>query len=433
MTDTTEDKAPMAIAWGDLVPLLTDDWEELPDAEVPYYIQAKNGTYLHRHTVMGRGIIRTWKTPPRLKPVEQWNGFFRFKAEELPATIYAQAVSFFRWAWNTHKTEAEVIILKNIDTGLYSLFAPSQRVSHGGVHSIYNPAALDRRELVVGTFHSHCNFSPYHSGTDEGDAREMDGLHGTIGFVDKDVPEMALMFALAGQLFHFKAPFDGIVNMNDLNAAAHDPAWEKTLILGTVTDDMREAIAPYANDETWDKFMGRWKRPVTQPQANTNWQSSGYQPHTTPTPVNDWSRGPWGWDDYAWNPRTRTYEYIGAENLSESKDFNKSKAKDTNKDFTEFDPDDIADYMEDMLEPGFIDSILAINVLTEEDIEVAIEKFPKSADEAWWERKMRVKLARISTWLNEHGYDVTYALKKKEPPIVPGQTSFEDAGVSLPA
>jgi hypothetical protein len=38
---------------------------------------------------------------------------------------------------------------------------------------------------MVGTIHSHCNFSAFHSGTDTHDEETFDGIHITLGHVDR--------------------------------------------------------------------------------------------------------------------------------------------------------------------------------------------------------------------------------------------------------
>ena len=194
-------------AWGDIVPLIEEDWLDLPDVPNPYYVYADEGMFLHRRNVLGRGLVKHSKRPAKLQKVGNWRGSFMYDAEPLTANIYAQAVAFFRRNWETHKTESEVIITQHRETKAFKLYVPTQRVSHGGVYSIYDPKTIDRAYLVVGTIHSHPG-SAFHSSTDESDARDMDGMHLTVGYLDRDEPEVAAMVALNGTFFHFKNPAD---------------------------------------------------------------------------------------------------------------------------------------------------------------------------------------------------------------------------------
>jgi len=54
------------VAWGDVLPLMTPNWLDLPDTPVPYYVQAKEGVYLHRRNALGRAVIKDYKTPKKL-------------------------------------------------------------------------------------------------------------------------------------------------------------------------------------------------------------------------------------------------------------------------------------------------------------------------------------------------------------------------------
>jgi len=78
----------------------------------------------------------------------------------------------------------------------YKLWCPEQTVTYSSVE--YNRAdnvpVEDRNYIgstgdgwqMVGTIHSHCDFSAFHSGTDEADEASFDGVHLTFGHVNQD-------------------------------------------------------------------------------------------------------------------------------------------------------------------------------------------------------------------------------------------------------
>lgn len=381
--------------WGDLVPLRDADWATLPDTTTPYYVATKTGTYLHRRTVLGRGLVPTTKTPPVLQAIETKGGEFTWDAAAIPATIYAQAVDFFARVWRTHKTEAEVLITREIASGAYRLFVPTQRVSHGGVHSIYDPRHIKAGWMVVGTFHSHCDFSPYHSSTDEADASEMDGLHGTIGYLDRAEPELALMMALNGVLFHYKV-FDGVVDTTDLAAASAPAWWDRYLVFGEVTDADRTRLAPYADDAAWDRFMGRTRKPVIlqktwTPPAYT-WQ--GYRP---------WSDAHGSENIVPFRPKEPVYSGI----LRESRRFNAKNQP---------------DYWEDALGSAFVDALFATGLFSEEDYDAAIEDWPASGTQAYWDQRVLERLVIAANYLRGRNY----AIEVTFPSAPTTQTSLDE-------
>lgn len=395
-------------AWGDVLALTSSDgWRSLPNSNTPYYITARDGTYLHRKTVLGRGIVRTYKTPKKLAAVGFSNGQFIWDATTIPANIYAQAVDFFRRVWRTHKTEAEVLITKSIATNEYRLFVPTQRVSHGGVYSIYNPTHIANGWLVVGTFHSHCNFSPYHSSTDESDARDMDGIHGTIGYVDRDTPEMALMVALNGTMFHFD-DFAGVVDTTDLAAATAPAWWDRYLVFGTVTDADRARLAPYADDDTWDRFMGRYHKPQPdKPKYTESYDWRGYKP-SLPTNVIPWRGG----SENRW-----TYSPL----LNESKTFN---ARKSNQQIT-------GDYWEDRLGQQFVDELFATELFSADELDDAIDDWPDSGTPTYWHQRVLDKLLVAANYLRAHDYSITVNLPTPTGALT--QTTMDDYLIGGPA
>jgi len=437
-------------AWGDVIPFMGKSWDEMPDSPTPYYVIAQNGTFIHRRTAQGHGITRSSKQPPRLTKLEPIG--FTFDGEPIPASIYAQAVDFFTRIYDAHHTEAEVLITQNQETKAYRLFVPTQRVSHGGVYSIYDPRHIAPGHLVVGTFHSHCDFSPYHSSTDEGDARDMDGIHGTIGFLkSKERPEMALMYALNKTFFHFQiAPneagiptYDKVVDMTDLTAGTAPAWWDQYVLLGTITDTDRDKIAPYADNETWDRFMGRTKKPKIT-----------YLPPKTPTPTGSPRPGDNDWAShaarmsalgYVFDVETLTFKYMGHSISRESEEFN-SRLRTPNPNYsrvTWIDDDEhlllpggpdllseANDYWEDVLGKDFIDGLFDSGLFTEEDLDAAINAFPESATTEYWERRFRMKLMRAVSWLRTQGLEVTVSVKDPRPKVLPGQI---EAFPELPA
>jgi hypothetical protein len=411
-------------AWGDIVPLTSADWVDLPDVQVPYYVYADEGLYLHRRITLGRGLVKHSKRPSKLQKVGNWHGSFIWDAERIPTTIYAQAISFFRRTWDAHKTESEVIITQHIETKAFRLYVPTQRVSHGGVYSIYDPRTIDRAYLVVGTMHSHPG-SAFHSSTDEGDARDMDGVHLTIGFLDRENPETAAMVALNGKFFHFKDP-DDIVDRSNLAAATAPPWWDRYVITGQVTDDHRQAIAPYADDETWERFMGRYRRPQPAPQPIR----PPFQNVPTPQYRETIDHMSWMLDrGYEYDADTHSYHWVGSQPLRESTEFNRRRPD------PQWDEEGglkmllsglEEDYWEDALGKDFVESLFESGLFTEEDLEGAIKDFPESGTPQYWESVFKTKLINAGIWLKEHGIDVQVKFKDTRPKLVKGQVGMDE-------
>lgn len=121
-----------------------------------------------------------------------------------PHEEFARAITYFEWVYDNYKTEAAVLLLVNHDLKEWKVFhvlnTDTSGVSVKYLHpdsSVYikDPKAKAAQEKVVenynklydegwrvyGTIHSHCDFNAFHSGVDDADEMNFEGLHITIG------------------------------------------------------------------------------------------------------------------------------------------------------------------------------------------------------------------------------------------------------------
>lgn len=175
---------------------LYEEGLELPEKGT-YYLVTKTGIYLHKQTKVGDALVKVEGIPWLKTPSVD----FRLKLPKVPARIVNQALTFFRKVWNQHRSEAYVTLLYSSKLKQYRLWCPKQEVSGGSVNydRTDQPSFEDRHTndwSMAGTIHSHCNFSAFHSGTDEHDESTFDGIHITLGHVDKPQISMASSIAI---------------------------------------------------------------------------------------------------------------------------------------------------------------------------------------------------------------------------------------------
>lgn len=203
---------------------LTGSLNDLPPPDTIHYLAAKEGLYLRKPTTLGPVTIPLKSMPDHLATMGDYKaGLFTFTAPKLPAALVAQVVAWFRHVWQTYGTEAEVLLTYKADAEpQYRTFIPLQNNSSVSVKSIHDPAHIRRGWQLVGSIHSHCNFSAFHSGTDTQDASSFNGLHITIGKVDSATPEYAAMVMVNGVQFDFE-----VETLADLSlvGTATAPAW----------------------------------------------------------------------------------------------------------------------------------------------------------------------------------------------------------------
>jgi hypothetical protein len=275
----------------ELMEVIVAKGEALPDPEVPYYILAQEGLYLHRKTEIGRAMVKTTKLPYTVSSIgEDKNGVFIWEGDNIPGQIIGQATSFFRRIYQKHGTEAEVIITKHVDTGAYRLFVPYQRVSGASVKSIFDPTHIQRDWMVVGTMHSHCMMTAFHSGTDTNDANDMDGVHFTIGMVLNEKPQIVAMVSINKVQFHYRNPAE-IADL-DFNGAEAPLWWDNYVFPPSIAAPKEKPQGMQATtSDQWKEFLGitLYQKPAGYtPQPTTGWRGNG----------GSWRDHPDNWDNY---------------------------------------------------------------------------------------------------------------------------------------
>lgn len=124
-----------------------------------------------------------------------------------PIDEFKYTMRYFRYIYDEYKSEACVLLLINMNTKQWRVLPVVQINPNGGhvkylfpnsddydhdIPDIDKPISIMNNEFnelyrqgyrIYGTIHSHCNFSAFHSGTDDNDEYGFNGLHITIGNV----------------------------------------------------------------------------------------------------------------------------------------------------------------------------------------------------------------------------------------------------------
>ena len=120
----------------------------------------------------------------------------------LPLDLFRRIEAFFVAIFEKFKSEAVVLLQCNPKLNEWRVVVPRQSVR--GLRVTYDfgtlPTAPAGFELF-GTIHSHADISAFHSGTDDRDEIHFDGLHITVGNLDKPSRSYACRWMLAGRAF----------------------------------------------------------------------------------------------------------------------------------------------------------------------------------------------------------------------------------------
>ena len=145
-----------------------------------FYIIGKDGIYLSKNTGLIRAVVKV-KGISTLQAVET---FAKINVPKIPAEIVARALMFFRKAYDQHRVEAVALIYYSETEKKYQIEAPLQKNTYT-LAKYQGLSLLAKGYKTVGSIHSHCDFSAFHSGFDRRDEDEFDGIHITLGHIDQ--------------------------------------------------------------------------------------------------------------------------------------------------------------------------------------------------------------------------------------------------------
>jgi len=128
-----------------------------------------------------------------------WNG------GKISLSLWESIMGFMIKSYDTHKEETLLWLMYNLDTGMWDAWAPPQHMNGMSVSADHSsPEFLEQRKkwgagwVVGGTVHHHCEMKAFASGTDDSDEVDKDGVHITLGYMDKVTLDCDVRFLYGG-------------------------------------------------------------------------------------------------------------------------------------------------------------------------------------------------------------------------------------------
>jgi len=174
--------------------VVNDGSQELPDDDI-YYIVAKEGIFLKKKI----GVMESIAPVKNISILQSINTMARMYINPLPAQYGAKVLEFFKAVYQKFAGEAIVLLFYNEKTGKYKVVPPTQKVTAAACD--YNRGVTIEGFTMIGTIHSHANFSAFHSGVDDADEKTFDGLHITYGNVMSDEFSLSASIVANGSRF----------------------------------------------------------------------------------------------------------------------------------------------------------------------------------------------------------------------------------------
>ncbi len=160
-----------------MIPVYINDGRKLPDETC--YVLAGNGVFIHK-----TGIIDALVKVENCPILPDLTQFIRPNFPPIPAHFVSKIKMFFERITKERNTEANVLVYYNTLSKNFEIEVPQQFATKGSV--VYSKKLTKDGFLCIGSIHSHCDFSAFHSGVDIQDESHFDGLHVTFGHTDKE-------------------------------------------------------------------------------------------------------------------------------------------------------------------------------------------------------------------------------------------------------
>lgn len=158
---------------------INDGKSQPPDDDI-FYILGKGGLYLRKKL----GRIDAIVPVDKISILGDVQPAARYDLPQIPKHMFAKVIAFFKKIYEEHHSEAIVLVHFNEETEKFKLQIPHQKVTGAGIN--YLRTVTYPGYTKVCTIHSHSSMSAFHSGVDDKDEEDTDGLHITVGHLNWD-------------------------------------------------------------------------------------------------------------------------------------------------------------------------------------------------------------------------------------------------------
>ncbi|MHA1802241.1 MAG: hypothetical protein ACTSWJ_10935 [Candidatus Heimdallarchaeaceae archaeon] len=299
--------------------------KQLPNDDI-FFIVGKEGQFIKKKVGVLECLVPVSGISTLASVKELVTSYAKMHIKPITKKDFTRCFDFLRAVYIKHSAEGAILLYYNEKTEKHYIFVPKQEVSAAGVD--YKRSYVREGFTMIGTIHSHANFSAFHSGTDHADETSFDGLHITVGNVmDDDFSLSASIMANGHRVMVDPTRYiSGIKLTKDIDELEKTPAtrtfiWssdQKKLVEDTskpkyvVTRryDKRFSIVNPRQDRTFPKF---WLEEQVEKKSwsytgTGAWIRGNQQPlWDDKTWFDSWTSGKtWGpnYDDSYWNQKS---------------------------------------------------------------------------------------------------------------------------------
>lgn len=124
--------------------------------------------------------------------VSETKATFKWTGPKISREMWNQILAYFKWTYDTEKSEAQVRLFVHPELGWMAWAFPQKggtgmttKEIEGEEFNKQRAEMIPAGYVAFGTVHHHCSSGAFQSGTDTWDEQNVDGLHITVGNMDK--------------------------------------------------------------------------------------------------------------------------------------------------------------------------------------------------------------------------------------------------------
>lgn len=203
-------------------------------------------------------LFTTWKLcdVPKREPLPIWKGPL------IPFQIWEAILQWLHISYQEEQSETMCFLFYDQDNsewhwGVLPQITNGMTVKSDPDHAKYNAFRKQYPSLQFGTVHHHCKSSAFASGTDQADEANREGVHFTVGFMDKEIYDLHCRITLGDATT--------VIPAESMIAYHPDVAKLPKRLQATVHKEMCK-LAPDVDKETLKKHFENELKLVSRPK-----------------------------------------------------------------------------------------------------------------------------------------------------------------------
>lgn len=213
---------------------------------------------------------------------------FKWEGPKISQEEWNKVLAFFKWTQDTTQSESQVRLFVHPTHGWRAWAFPQRAKTGMTTRELDDVDTAERRAaqraqfsdaegwLYFGTVHHHCTGSAFQSSVDENNEKDQDGLHITVGFIDRPQHDIHARLYLSGM--HMKN-----MELSDF--------WDTSGILAMVPDEVRALLPSGWMSKSAQRQMG--KAPPADTAFPEEWKANlVFEPPAPPRVIQHHSYNP---------------------------------------------------------------------------------------------------------------------------------------------